>query len=75
MNCIAPDAIPTPGIGDPEVWTPLAGRGHAADVANAALFLASDMASFITGCTLHVDGGTWAAGGWRPGDGRRFALD
>ncbi|HJY50675.1 MAG TPA: SDR family NAD(P)-dependent oxidoreductase, partial [Stellaceae bacterium] len=32
--------------------------GTAWDVANAALFLASDEASFITGVTLPVDGGT-----------------
>jgi NAD(P)-dependent dehydrogenase (short-subunit alcohol dehydrogenase family) len=31
--------------------------GKAWDVANAAVFLASDDASFITGVTLPVDGG------------------
>jgi 2,4-dienoyl-CoA reductase [(3E)-enoyl-CoA-producing], peroxisomal len=31
-----------------------------ADIANAALFLASDAASFITGVTLVVDGGLWS---------------
>ena len=37
----------------------LGGRmGTAWDVANAALFLASDEAGFITGVTLPVDGGT-----------------
>lgn len=37
---------------------PLAGgMGTASDVANAALFLASDEASFITGVNLPVDGG------------------
>jgi NAD(P)-dependent dehydrogenase (short-subunit alcohol dehydrogenase family) len=37
---------------------PLRGRmGTASDVANAALFLASDEASFITGVALPVDGG------------------
>ena len=38
---------------------PLRGRmGTAWDVANAALFLASDEANFITGVALPVDGGT-----------------
>jgi NAD(P)-dependent dehydrogenase (short-subunit alcohol dehydrogenase family) len=34
------------------------------DVANAALFLASDEANFITGVALPVDGGTLARIGW-----------
>jgi 3-oxoacyl-[acyl-carrier protein] reductase len=67
VNCIAPDVIPTPGIGDPPVKTPLPWAGHVDDVAGAALFLASDLARFVTGSTIHVDGGNWAAGGWRQG--------
>lgn len=68
VNCIAPDMIPTPGIGAlPPGRTPLRREGHPDDVAGAALFLASDLSGFVTGATLHVDGGTWAAGGWRRG--------
>lgn len=36
---------------------PLARMGHAVEVANAALWLASDEASFVTGVALPVDGG------------------
>lgn len=38
--------------------TPLGRLGEPHDIANAALFLASDMASWITGQTLVVDGGS-----------------
>ena len=60
VNCIAPDVIATPGIG-PGDWP-----GTPDDVAGAAVFLASDLSRFVTGTTIHVDGGNWAAGGWRP---------
>ena len=36
---------------------PLGRLGHVDDVANACLFLVSDQASWITGQTLHVNGG------------------
>jgi NAD(P)-dependent dehydrogenase (short-subunit alcohol dehydrogenase family) len=65
VNCIAPDLIPTPGIGMLEMDAPLVHRASADDVAGAAIFLASDLSRFVTGSTVHVDGGTWAAGGWR----------
>jgi 3-oxoacyl-[acyl-carrier protein] reductase len=78
VNAIAPDAIPTGGdrdvraemlaagaAYDPAVVPPLGFMGEAEDAAAAAVFLASPMARFVTGATVHVDGGNWAAGGWR----------
>ena len=65
VNCIAPDVIPTPGIGgDLPVKTPLPYAGTVDDVAAAVVYLASDWSRFVTGSTIHVDGGNLAAGGW-----------
>jgi NAD(P)-dependent dehydrogenase (short-subunit alcohol dehydrogenase family) len=72
VNCVAPDVIPTPGVPNlpDEPTTPLPIKADPDDVAAAVVFLASDMARFISGTTLHVDGGNAAAGGWhRAGDG------
>ncbi|MEA2628992.1 MAG: hypothetical protein QOJ10_1452 [Chloroflexota bacterium] len=70
-NAIAPGTIRTPIWQeridrDPVVfqrlvkWYPLGRIGEPDDVANAALFLASDDASWITGTVLRVDGGLLA---------------
>jgi len=40
--------------------TPLGYAGEPSDIANAALYLASDEAKYVTGTVLHVDGG-WTA--------------
>jgi NAD(P)-dependent dehydrogenase (short-subunit alcohol dehydrogenase family) len=65
VNCVAPDVIPTPGIGgDVPVKTPLPVAGHVDDVAGAVVYLVSDLGRFVTGTTIHVDGGNRAAGGW-----------
>jgi NAD(P)-dependent dehydrogenase (short-subunit alcohol dehydrogenase family) len=75
VNDIAPDVVETPQLpyADwvPEddrwrwrTWVPLARPGRPDDVAGAALFLASPLSEFVTGTTIHVDGGTRAAGGW-----------
>jgi len=42
---------------------PLGRRGTPEEVANLCLFLASDLASYITGAVVPVDGGSTAAGG------------
>jgi len=64
VNCVAPDVIPTPGVGPIDVHTPLPVAGEVDDVAAAVVFLAGDLARFVTGTTIHVDGGNLAAGGW-----------
>lgn len=45
-------------------WVPMGRMGDAWDVANAALFLASDESSYITGAEIVVDGGLTAATAW-----------
>jgi len=47
-------------------WVPIGRFGTPADTAGVALFLASDLGGFVTGTTVHADGGTLAAGGWFP---------
>lgn len=71
VNCIAPGYIATPmshalfeaapGGRDAALHqVPMRRLGEPADIAAAALFLASDQARYITGVTLPVDGG-WSA--------------
>ncbi len=45
-------------------WIPVGRFGTPADIAGVALFLASDLSAFVTGTTVHADGGSLAAGGW-----------
>lgn len=73
VNCIAPDDIPTPGVGD-LATRPLDDVGHVDDVAGAAVFLASDLSRFVTGTTIHVDGGNLAAAGWRRREDGTFTI-
>jgi NAD(P)-dependent dehydrogenase (short-subunit alcohol dehydrogenase family) len=66
VNSITPGLIQTDITGDkltPEMRTeiikgiPLGRLGDADDIANACLFLASDLSSYLTGVTLDVNGG------------------
>jgi len=45
-------------------WVPVGRMGQPEDQARVILFLASDLAAFVTGHTIPTDGGTGAAGGW-----------
>jgi 3-oxoacyl-[acyl-carrier protein] reductase len=73
VNALAPDLTMTEGLMrvspnglSPNIghMIPMGRPGHVDEMAAAAVFLASDMSSYITGQTIHVDGGTQAAGGW-----------
>ena len=60
LESVAPPGA-TPRFGD---TVPLGRAGHVDEMAGAAVFLAGDLSSYITGQTIHVDGGTQAASGW-----------
>jgi 3-oxoacyl-[acyl-carrier protein] reductase len=65
VNCVAPGFIETPmtdALNDKQretiIGTVPAGRlGTPADVASAVVYLASEEAAYVTGQTLHVNGG------------------
>jgi NAD(P)-dependent dehydrogenase (short-subunit alcohol dehydrogenase family) len=62
--------VPPERLAGIERYIPLGREGVATEVADAAVFLCSDRASYITGSTLSVDGGTAASAGWlRSGPG------
>lgn len=77
VTCVAPDMIPTPGDAGLAAESaameleraydmkPLPYDGHVDDCAAAVVYLAGDLGRFVTGTTVHVDGGTHGAGGWR----------
>lgn len=81
VNAVAPDAVVAGGeeaVGAqfrqtgipyrPSPVPPVGRHGTPAEVAGAIAFLASDLATFVTGATLLVDGGNHAAGGWHRTD-------
>ena len=82
VNGIGPDLTQTPQVdyltGYEEhddlwpSWGPVGRLGWPEDQARVALFLASDLSSFVTGHNVPVDGGTRAGGGWffSPTEGR-----
>jgi NAD(P)-dependent dehydrogenase (short-subunit alcohol dehydrogenase family) len=74
VNAVAPGPIESPGAAK-QLWStpeavhrvtrtvPLGRWGKPGDVADAVAFLVSDHASFITGETLTIDGGSWLGRG------------
>jgi Dehydrogenases with different specificities (related to short-chain alcohol dehydrogenases) len=78
VNCIAPDLVITEGISkllaaaderedEQARYVPLGRRAEPREAGDVIAFLASDMASWVTGATLPVDGGITAAAGWHIG--------
>ncbi len=84
VNALAPDITWTEGMvavapDGAEVQfgriVPMGRAGHVDEMAGAAVFLAGGLSSYVTGQTLHVDGGTEAAGGWyHSPDGSGYVL-
>jgi 3-oxoacyl-[acyl-carrier protein] reductase len=73
VNALAPDITLTEGMasvappGAEEHFgstVPMGRAGHVDEMAGAAVFLAGDLSSYVTGQTIHVDGGTQASSGW-----------
>lgn len=63
VNCVSPGTITTPRAGATEpdgrdrLAIPLGRRGDPSEIAAAALFLVSDLSSYVSGQVLPVDGG------------------
>ena len=89
VNAIASDCQPSDGEKEtreemlqtemeyvPAFLPPLGHFATPEESAGTALFLAGDLSRFITGTTIHVDGGNKAGGGWhRPVDAAAMHED
>jgi NAD(P)-dependent dehydrogenase (short-subunit alcohol dehydrogenase family) len=79
VNAIAADITPTEGMAGissavgnegalgelvDRIAIPMGRKGTYEDVGGCALFLASDLSRYVTGQTLHPDGGAIASSGW-----------
>jgi 3-oxoacyl-[acyl-carrier protein] reductase len=80
VNTVAPDLFPNAstaaaGFSDIDqtgplaqledrIAVPLQRKGVDADVSGPVLFLASNLSAYVTGTTIHIDGGTLVNGGW-----------
>ena len=73
VNALAPDITLTEGMASVAppgaekrfgLTVPMGRPGHVDEMAGAAVFLAGELSSYVTGQTIHVDGGTQASSGW-----------
>jgi len=73
VNCVAPGPVDTPqmrgstasnqGFQTREQSHPMGRVGSPEEIANLILWLASDEASYVSGSTYLIDGGSWASAG------------
>lgn len=82
VNAIAPETTETEQVKPSQFvkpqyrdhvqrWIPLGRFGEPGDAAGCAIFLASELSAWVTGTTIHMDGGALAAGGfYRTPEGR-----
>jgi 3-oxoacyl-[acyl-carrier protein] reductase len=64
MQRIAGSEQPPKSALGARISIPMARGGQLTDVSGCVVFLASGLSSYLTGTTLHPDGGTYASSGW-----------
>ena len=77
VNNVAPDYTPTPNMQKivheetrpdaplfAQIRFPMGREGQISDTSNCVVFLASNLAGYVTGSTIHPDGGSLASSGW-----------
>jgi NAD(P)-dependent dehydrogenase (short-subunit alcohol dehydrogenase family) len=76
VNNVAPDYTPTPNMAriapseeaEPpfghRISIPMGRPGTLTDISGCVIFLASALSAYVTGQTLHPDGGAFASSGW-----------
>jgi NAD(P)-dependent dehydrogenase (short-subunit alcohol dehydrogenase family) len=70
---VDPSTWPDPA----EEWSrvvPLGREGLVEECASTVVWLCSKMSDYVTGDTIHVDGGTWASSGWLRRDDGGWTL-
>jgi len=76
---VDPSSWPQQSEAELDAWArliPLGREGIDDECGSVAVFLASQMSSYVTGTVIPVDGGTWASSGWlRNGKGGWTLID